>query len=195
MPQVRAVRTRLARVAYTYPREAPGRTCQHRSPQATRRTPTPRRHQPSTRAGRRQTRPPGASWDPGPARMPGGTTAGHLPPAREGRTVTANPSMCESAVGPGSTYQSATGSRRRRRSLPCGARGTTATGSEQRLSEVFAKLQVRMLSYMWEGYPTAHGQRVRHMRDGRSGGGCEHGQNCPSTPFHLARRSVTTVAW
>ena len=72
-------------------REAPGRTCQHRSPQATRRTPTPRRHQPSTRAGRRQTRPPGASWDPGPARTPGGTTAGHLPPAREGRTVRANP--------------------------------------------------------------------------------------------------------
>ena len=70
-----------ARVA----REAPGRTCQHRGPQATHRTPEPQRHQSSTRAGRRQTRPPGVSWDPGPARTPGGTTAGHLPPAREGQ--------------------------------------------------------------------------------------------------------------
>ena len=67
--------------------EAPGRTCQHRGPQATHRTPEPQRHQSSTRAGRRQTRPPGVSWDPGPARAPGGTTAGHLPPAEKGRTI------------------------------------------------------------------------------------------------------------
>ena len=100
VPQVRTVRERMARVARACRREAPGRTCQHRGAQATHHTPTPRRHQPSTRAGRRQTRPPGASWDPGPARTPGGTTAGHLPPAREGRMIRANPPAVRVSGGP-----------------------------------------------------------------------------------------------